>query len=100
MANLTRYLPNVVEREVDLPLVACRPHAALPPARDPLAVSRDLADEALVEARAIGSVPVFARGAPDLPCGPFEGHQEHPLDPSGIEVMHRLRLAVRGATDD
>src|SRR5439155_493735 len=48
-------LADVVDREVDAPLIAGGPHAALPPARDALAVSRDLADEALVEAGALAA---------------------------------------------
>src|SRR5438132_1687678 len=75
-------------------------HAALPPARDALAVSRDLADEALVEAGALGAVPILAGGPPDLPGVAFESHQEQPLDPSRVEVVHRLRLAVGRAADD
>src|SRR5437588_1965711 len=93
-------LADVVDREVDAPLIAGGPHAALPPARDALAVSRDLADEALVEAGAVGAVPILAGGPPDLPGGAFERHHEQPLDPSRIEVMHRLRLARGRAADD
>src|ERR1700736_5945117 len=93
-------LAEVGDREVDLPLIAGVPHAALPPTLDRLAVSRDLADEALVEAGAVGAVPILAWGPPDLPGGAFEGHHEQPLDPSSVEVVHRLRLAVGRAADD
>src|SRR5438445_13856163 len=92
-------LADVVDREVDAPLIAGGPHAALPPARDALAVSRDLADEALVEAGALGAVPILAGGPPDLPGGAFESHHEQPLDSSRVEVVHRLRLAVRRGAD-
>src|ERR1700682_4258044 len=93
-------LAEVVDWEVDLPLVAGFPHATLRPALDRLAVSRDLADEALVEAGAVGAVPILAGGPPDLPGRAFEGHHEQPFDPSRVEVVHRLRLAVGRAADD
>src|SRR6185503_2406732 len=90
----------VIDREVELPLIARLPHAALPPALDPVPVSRDLADEALVEAGTVRAVPILAGRSPDLQRGAFEGHQEEPLDPARIEVVHRLRLAVGRAADD
>src|SRR5881397_716003 len=93
-------LADVVDREVDLPLIAGIPHAALPSALDRLAVSRDLPDEALVEAGAVTAVPILAGRPPDLPAGAFDGHHEQPLDPARVEVVHRLRLAVRRAADD
>src|SRR6266480_4537246 len=93
-------LAEVVDREVDLPLIAGVPRAALPPALDRLPVSRDLADEALVEAGSVGALPILAGSPPDLPGRAFEGHHEQPLDPSSIEVVHRLRLAVGRAADD
>src|ERR1700736_2572512 len=93
-------LAEVGDREVDLPLVAGVPQAALPPALDRLAVSRDLADEALVEAGAVRAVPILAGSPPDLPGGAFHGHHEQPLHPSGIEVVHWLRLAVGRAAND
>src|SRR5207244_6989685 len=93
-------LAEVVDREVDPPLIAGVPHAALPPAFDRLAISRDLADEALVEAGAVGALPILAGGPPDRPGGPLEGHHEQPLDPSRVEVVHRLRLAIGRAAND
>src|SRR5439155_27171670 len=78
-------LAEVVDREVDPPLIAGVPHAALPPAFDRLAISRDLADEALVEAGSVGALPILAGGPPDLPGGAFEGHHEPPLAPSRVE---------------
>src|ERR1700730_16436292 len=83
-------LAEVIDRKVDLPLIAGVPHAALPPALDRFSVGRDLADEALVEAGAVGAVPILAGGPPDLPGGAFEGHHEQSLDPSSVEVVHRL----------
>src|SRR6185295_7168927 len=91
---------DVVEREVEFPLIAGLSHSTLPAALDPLAVSGDLADEALVEPGAVGSVPILARGPPDLQDGAFDGHQEQPLDPARVEVVHRLRLALGRAADD
>src|SRR2546423_8540733 len=91
-------LAGVSDREVDFPLIAGIPHAPLRPALDRFAVSRDLADEPLVEAGAVGAVPILAGGPPDLPGGAFESHHEQPLDSSRVEVVHRLgRAAPRAA---
>src|SRR6266540_895212 len=93
-------LAEVVDREIDLPLIAGVPRAVLPPAHDRRAISRDLAGEALVEAGAMGPPPILAGGPPDLPGGAFERHHVQPLDPARVEVVHRLRLAVGRAADD
>src|SRR6266511_3617138 len=69
----SRLPADVLDREIDLPLIARVPHATLPPALDRLAVSGDLADEALVEAGTVRAVPVLAGGPPDPPGGAFEG---------------------------
>src|SRR5687767_3856728 len=80
----TALLAGVVERKVDLPLIAGLPHAALPPARDLLAVSGDLADEALVEAGAVGAIPILGGCPPDLPGASFDGRHEQPLDAARV----------------
>src|SRR5687768_14096086 len=98
--SLAALLADVGQREVDLPVIAGVPHAPLPAALDRLAVRGDLADEALVEARAVRAAPILAGGPPDLPRGAVEGHHEQPLDPAIVEVVHRLRLAVGCAADD
>ena len=93
-------LADVGHREVDLPSIAGVAKAALPAALDRPAVSRDLADEALVEAGPGRAVPVLAGGTPDRPGGVVERHQEQALDAATVEVVHRLRLAVGRAADD
>jgi hypothetical protein len=91
---------GVADREVDLPLISGVPETALPATLDRLSVSRDLADEALVEARGRRGRSNPRRGLPHLPHRTFETHHEHPLDPSRVEVVHRLRPAIRRAADD
>src|ERR1700694_1740665 len=98
--ELVALLAQVIDREVDLPVIAGLPHAALPLPLDRLAVSRDLADKALIEAGAVGAVPILAGGPPDLPSGAVEGHHEQPLDRASVEVVHRLRLALRAPARD
>src|SRR5438094_9190551 len=93
-------LAGVIDREVDFPLIAGIPHAPLRPALDRFAVSRDLADEALVEAGAVGAVPILAWGPPELPGGAFDGRHEQPLDSARVEIAHRSRPAGGPATGD
>src|SRR5688500_6565021 len=96
----TALLAGVVEREVDLPLIAGCPHAALPRARALLAVSGALAGEALVETGAVGAIPILAGCPPGLPAAAFDGRHGLPLDPARVGVVHRLRLAFGRAADD
>ena len=62
-ASATALPARVGDREVEDPLVPGIARAALPAALDRLPVGRDLADEALVVARAVGAVPKSCVGS-------------------------------------
>src|SRR4029450_8387531 len=83
-------LADVVDGEVELPLVAGFAEAALPAAGDHVGIGRDGADEALIEARGGRGGPGLSGGSPDRPPWTVERGHEQPRDATRVEVVHRL----------